>query len=1008
MATRRALSILLSSVLALSTAPLILPGAALADVPGTWEKTDGVNEITPALTESTTTFDDDEASEFVHQIQWDYVPGWTEATWKADADKDTSPGVQAQEALDWVFTNIAYQEDETNYVVAEAWANPEQTLNQGSGDCEDMAFLLASLLKWHTDEVDAGGGDLVYAKCGFLLPPDGGFHAWVFWYDASAVDWHQLDPTSGAMNHILYPALGTLWLDDEHVFGFLPDYYPGPYAPVGGYGKDDFTRIAEGGFGDPINNYAWSMAEFNGDLYVGTGRNVPYMLISMLLFGLLPPGYEFEYITQPGGEPGSEEWAEDMRGEIWRYHDGMWQRVYRSPVVEGSFYPEEAGFRQMATFTDRHGEAALYAASGVGLLPGRLLLKSTDGTTWEKVVTDPGMGTDSRAMAVHNGKLYVGTGNGGNAQVWATDEPSTTGNNWEEVADFTNDDPTGDADSSNTAVESLESFNGYLYAGTQNTENGFQVFRSLDQSPDDPQPGEWARIVEYGGSDVTNYWAGTMEVFNNKLYVGTLSLPVRAASPVELIFPKGFELIRIDTGDNWELVIGDYIPREPPPGGPVYQVPQSGWPAGFGNLFNFYCWSLQAHDGVLYLGTFDSSSFLRFIPVEMFAGCCELTPEEQEQMATCLEQLIGLLEELGADEDCIEPLRQLLEVFQTEPLDWVEVWRVFTDWFTGGDLWKSDDGVRWQPVTLNGLDNPDNYGFRTMVSGSLYLGTSNPFQEGGCEVWTVLATPQGEATDAAGLAQDSYALDENVYATASGFPSNNRIDVYVVPDRAWSDGDGIPDDVGDGMDTFTTDGDGNLGPVVVWEAPLVPGEYDLVFDIGQDGVYDASIDHVDHPNHPGFIVERPPERPLERPREEPHSPAEPARMVSCYLNVSPQEVLPRQQVEISVNMCNRGSEKGSRSVALMINGHAEQSQTVVVSPGSCQEVVFRTFKTVPGSYEVWVEGATGSFSVMPLYPGYVVREAPPAESRGIGTAGIVTIVIVLIVLGVGLVLILRR
>ena len=135
---------------------------------------------------------------------------------------------------------------------------------------------------------------------------------------------------------------------------------------------------------------------------------------------------------------------------------------------------------------------------------------------------------------------------------------------------------------------------------------------------------------------------------------------------------------------------------------------------------------------------------------------------------------------------------------------------------------------------------------------------------------------------------------------------------------------------------------------------------------------------------------------------------EPAKMVVAYLDISPQEVVQGQELEISVNLCNRGGEKGSRNVALMINGHSEQSQTVVVSPGSCQTMLFRTFKTVPGSYEVWVEGATGSFSVMPLFPGYVVREAPPTKPQGLGTAGIVTIVIVLIVLGVGLVLILRR
>jgi len=133
-----------------------------------------------------------------------------------------------------------------------------------------------------------------------------------------------------------------------------------------------------------------------------------------------------------------------------------------------------------------------------------------------------------------------------------------------------------------------------------------------------------------------------------------------------------------------------------------------------------------------------------------------------------------------------------------------------------------------------------------------------------------------------------------------------------------------------------------------------------------------------------------------------------AKMVVCYLDISPQEVVQGQELEISVNVCNQGEQKGSRNVALMINGYPEQSQTVVVSPGSCQTVVFRTFKTVPGSYEVWVEGATGSFSVMPLYPGYVVRTAPAQQGGGIGTAGIVTIVVVLIVLAGGLVLILRR
>ena len=135
---------------------------------------------------------------------------------------------------------------------------------------------------------------------------------------------------------------------------------------------------------------------------------------------------------------------------------------------------------------------------------------------------------------------------------------------------------------------------------------------------------------------------------------------------------------------------------------------------------------------------------------------------------------------------------------------------------------------------------------------------------------------------------------------------------------------------------------------------------------------------------------------------------EPASVLACYLDVPVVEALPGQQFDISVNLCNRGGEKATKSVDLLINGHQEQSQTVGLGPGACQTVVFRVFKTVPGTYEVSIMGQVGYFTIMPLYPGYVVREAPPQQAGGIGTAGIVTIVIVLIVLGVGLVLILRR
>jgi hypothetical protein len=47
----------------------------------------------------------------------------------------------------------------------------------------------------------------------------------------------------------------------------------------------------------------------------------------------------------------------------------------------------------------------------------------------------------------------------------------------------------------------------------------------------------------------------------------------------------------------------------------------------------------------------------------------------------------------------------------------------------GAKLFRSRDGENWLPVTLNGFDNPYNYGIRTLLSTPLGLvaGTVNPF-----------------------------------------------------------------------------------------------------------------------------------------------------------------------------------------------------------------------------------------------------------------------------------------
>ena len=162
-------------------------------------------------------------------------------------------------------------------------------------------------------------------------------------------------------------------------------------------------------------------------------------------------------------------------------------------------------------------------------------------------------------------------------------------------------------------------------------------------------------------------------------------------------------------------------------------------------------------------------------------------------------------------------------------------------------------------MSQDGLGNFLNYGDRNMISdgASMFIGTANPMNlepEGGWELWQT-SPAEGESTDVVGVGRDEYTIGETVYASGSGFAPSSSVDVYIVEDLAWSDGMPIPPDLSsDGMNTVPTDATGNLTATNVWPPPLVAGEYDLVFDANQNGVYDAAVDCVDHPDHPGFVV----------------------------------------------------------------------------------------------------------------------------------------------------------
>jgi SAM-dependent methyltransferase len=108
--------------------------------------------------------------------------------------------------------------------------------------------------------------------------------------------------------------------------------------------------------------------------------------------------------------------------------------------------------------------------------------------------------------------------------------------------------------------------------------------------------------------------------------------------------------------------------------------------AGFNNPTAGYFWYMCEHDGWLYLGTYDVTSWLPYVRPEIWPI----------------------------------RIRRYVEQFGIENI--LSIW-------AGFDLWRSRDGVRWFSVNRNGFGNPCNYGVRTMASSpfGLFIGAANPF-----------------------------------------------------------------------------------------------------------------------------------------------------------------------------------------------------------------------------------------------------------------------------------------
>jgi len=152
----------------------------------------------------------------------------------------------------------------------------------------------------------------------------------------------------------------------------------------------------------------------------------------------------------------------------------------------------------------------------------------------------------------------------------------------------------------------------------------------------------------------------------------------------------------------------------------------------------------------------------------------------------------------------------------------------------------------------------EGYEGQTLDDGDYYWRVMSTDEHGIASGWTAansggIAFRLNTTTETGQTLKDEYHTREDVTVSGSGFTPNSKVAVYVVEEGKWLGGETIADYGIVATETLTANGGGRIEGTV-WEAPLEVGEYDVVFDSGQDGIYNEIPDVVDDPNHPGFIV----------------------------------------------------------------------------------------------------------------------------------------------------------
>lgn len=477
-------------------------------------------------------------------------------------------------------------------------------------------------------------------------------------------------------------------------------------------GTPGVSVIAQNGFGNSNNSFAWSMDWFKGKLYVGTGRDEACVELETSTY-YYPQTQGYDTNPQPNVHCPANPYNMSLQAEIWQYtppttssgtttttstttttgttkttkttttsvpSGGTWKRVYQSPLeknplAKGKQVATSLAFRGMIEWKDPQGQRALFAASVTPdeYIPPLLkshpptLMRSYDGVHWQMlkmpyVTVHYPNGNNApmgfRSLLVWKNHLFV------------TATPDITGDGalFEVTNPWSNHPGLRQVSGPQYDIFEATTFDGALYIGTGNREVGYGVYRTFKMTPSGYFP--FSQVVGDGagrGYVITS--VVSMHAYKGRLYVGASGWYNQNTIPAS-------EMIRIAPNGEWTLVVGD--PRNLPDGQTMY--PTSGLYDGFFSPFAAHFWRMADQGGGLYVGTNDWAYLL----------------QEDKQFAWLQETaLAGVL---------------------------------------GFNVWATCDGNDWFAVTRDAFTGDEyNFGGRTLVNGGdhdqdLFIGSANQAQ----------------------------------------------------------------------------------------------------------------------------------------------------------------------------------------------------------------------------------------------------------------------------------------